>query len=286
MEKSRVIAAFLLFFFAAAVILVGARARFEAEHFDVTETEIYSSELPLSFDSLRILQISDLHGKYLEDASFWDALFVKNPDLVAITGDILSRGMGEAEVEKVGNLIARLSRVCPVYYVGGNHEAQGGIWEMVVTAVRENGGEVLSDRAVTLEKNGEKITLLGLRDPARRTDPRIVQKSLREQTEIALNETIAGAEDFTLLLAHRPEDVDFYSAAGVSVVLAGHAHGGQIQLPFVGALFAPSQGLFPKYSDGLYNVDGTQMYVSRGLGGDFRFLCPGEIGFVVLKCAK
>lgn len=284
MAKGRGLKSLVLFFVCACIILVGARGRFEAEQFEVTETEIVSADLPRSFDSLRILQISDLHGKHLVDEAFWEPLLSQKPDLIAITGDILSRGTGEAEVKLVGDLIARLVRVCPVYYVGGNHEAQGGIWEMVVTAVAENGGTVLSDRAVTLTKNGESISLLGLRDPARRTDPRKIQKTLREQTELAVRELASDTEEFTLLLAHRPEDVDLYSAAGFDVVLSGHAHGGQIHLPFIGALFAPNQGFFPKYSDGLYRVGETQMYISRGLGGDFRFLCPPEIGFITLTC--
>ena len=71
---------------------------------------------------------------------------------------------------------------------------------------------------------------------------------------------------FTVLLSHRPELFEEYAKSGVNLVIAGHAHGGQFRLPFVGGLFAPNQGFFPRYDSGLYEKNNTKMVVSRGLG--------------------
>jgi len=72
---------------------------------------------------------------------------------------------------------------------------------------------------------------------------------------------------FTILLAHRPEQFKLYVEEELDLVFTGHAHGGQIRLPLVGGLFSPNQGIFPKYTSGIYREKNTSMVVSRGLGG-------------------
>ncbi len=79
-------------------------------------------------------------------------------------------------------------------------------------------------------------------------------------------QTLVRDDKFNLLLSHRPELAENYERAGVSLALTGHAHGGQVRLPFVGGLVAPNQGFFPKYDAGLYRLGETKMIVSRGLG--------------------
>ena len=85
---------------------------------------------------------------------------------------------------------------------------------------------------------------------------------------------------FTILLAHNPEYMDAYAEYGAELVLAGHMHGGVASLPLLGGVISPSFRLFPKYDGGLFQKDGTQMIVSRGLGMHtipLRFLNPGEL---------
>lgn len=82
----------------------------------------------------------------------------------------------------------------------------------------------------------------------------------------ALQCTEDGGRAFTLLLTHRPELLPVYAGCHIDVAFAGHAHGGQVRVPGVGGLFAPSQGVLPKLTEGVHVLGRTQLVVSRGLG--------------------
>ncbi len=92
-------------------------------------------------------------------------------------------------------------------------------------------------------------------------------------------------DGFVVLLAHHPEQVHAYAAAGANVVLAGHTHGGQIRIPFLGSPIIPDQGFFPRYTSGLFHVGRTAMYISRGMGSHLplRINCPHELAFLTLQ---
>lgn len=91
---------------------------------------------------------------------------------------------------------------------------------------------------------------------------------------------------FSILLSHRPERLAQYAKEGFSLVLSGHAHGGQVRLPGIGGLYAPDQGIFPRYTSGLYRLGPTRMVVSRGVGngcGVPRLLNRPEAATIVLR---
>ncbi len=117
------------------------------------------------------------------------------------------------------------------------------------------GVHVLDNKSITIRnKSGESIEMIGLDD-----------YSLRDST---LSQIIATKykDTFKVLLAHQAELFEYYSSNNVDLVFSGHLHGGQFRLPFIGGLLAPGKGLFPKYTSGRYDQNGTTMYVSRGLG--------------------
>lgn len=93
-------------------------------------------------------------------------------------------------------------------------------------------------------------------------------------------------EDYSIVLSHRPEFFKDFVRAKANLVLTGHTHGGQVRFPILGNVYSPHQGLFPKYSDGLYTENNTNMIISRGLGNSglpFRFNNPAELIIVKLS---
>ena len=140
---------------------------------------------------------------------------------------------------------------------------------------------MLRNEAVYIERGGSRLELAGIDDPAFiRTGE---SASVRAEAEL---EGLLDSDCYTVLLAHRPELIETYAGAGAELTLSGHAHGGQVRLPLIGALYAPGQGFFPNYTAGLYTVDGAALVVSRGLGNSLiplRFNNRPELVLVTLR---
>lgn len=101
-----------------------------------------------------------------------------------------------------------------------------------------------------------------------------------------LNHLSSQTNDYSIVLSHRPEFFKDFVKAKANLVLTGHTHGGQVRFPILGNVYSPHQGLFPKYSDGLYEEDYTKMIISRGLGNSglpFRLNNPAELIIIKLK---
>jgi predicted MPP superfamily phosphohydrolase len=182
--------------------------------------------------------------------------------------------------------ISRAVEFAPVFYVTGNHES-GTLKKYMELAIRMNEAGVtqLNNKTVSLISEGDVITLAGIVEPD--FDWSI---SSAEKADKEIKEALAGCdrEKVTILLSHRPELLKTYAANGVDLVLTGHAHGGQVRLPFIGPVYSPSQGLFPKLTSGLYREGETQMFVSRGIGNGiapYRFNDGPELAVLVLEPA-
>lgn len=211
---------------------------------------------------IRLVVLTDLHGGHADGLA--EDVRVLQPDAILLVGDMFSAD-GDAQAELT--LLGVLGQIAPAYYVTGNHE----YWEYDVAALMTQiaavGITVLDQSSAELTIGAETITLCGVPDPYAYVD-----------TEAALRRAAEGIhpENFTILLAHRPELVEKYAAVGAfDLVVSGHAHGGQIRLPgIVNGLCAPNQGWFPKYAGGRYEVEGTTMFVSRGLSAQRQMGVP------------
>lgn len=245
---------------------------------------ISSDRLPEAFGGYRIAHISDLHNAEMgkDNENLLDLLREAEPDIIAITGDIIDSR--NTNVEIAVDFAKAAMEIAPCYYVTGNHENRVSEYDELKAGLMEQGVVVLDDERIELERFGETISLLGINDPSFQTDylfgdsETVVQSKLKE---------ISKAEkEFTILLAHRPELFEVYADNNMDLVLCGHAHGGQFRLPFVGGLVAPNQGLFPKYDAGLYTDENTNMIVSRGIGNSIiplRFNNRPEVILVELR---
>lgn len=206
---------------------------------------------------VRLAVLTDFHGcNYGKGASrLVSAVDAEKPDAVLLVGDIFDDKMSWEASEA---LVTTLASRYPCYYVTGNHEYWSGRVPELEALVTSAGATVLDQSCAVLSVGTQQISLCGIPDPYDGVN-----------TEHALTRAAADIQQgsFTVLLAHRPELIGKYAAAGAfDLVVSGHAHGGQVRIPgLVNGLFAPNQGWFPEYAGGRYTLDGLTMIVSRGL---------------------
>lgn len=227
---------------------------------ELNNITISSKDLPSAFSGYKIAQISDLHNAQFgnENAMLIRLLKEASPDIIVITGDIVDST--HTDMDTAIAFVRDIVEIAPCYYVTGNHEAWlGSDYNELENALIEEGVIVLHDEAVTLEKEGQAIQMIGVDDPdfSYIAADKIISAKL---------EHINITQEFTIMLSHRPELFDSYVENEIDLVLSGHAHGGQVRIPLIGGLIAPEQGLFPKYDVGVYLKGNTTMVVSRGIG--------------------
>lgn len=248
---------------------------------------VSSEKLPKIFDGYRIAHISDLHNAKMgnDNENLLSMLREAKPNIIAITGDLIDSR--NTDIETALQFTKEAVKIAPCYYVTGNHEARVDEYQSLKEGLNKVGVTILEDERTDLELSGEHIALLGVNDPSFNTDYLLGDDS--DVIDTRLKQLTIETDTFTVLLSHRPELFDVYAENDVDLVLAGHAHGGQFRLPFVGGLAAPNQGLFPKYDSGLYTKDNTNMIVSRGIGNSlfpFRFNNRPEVILIELKSEK
>jgi predicted MPP superfamily phosphohydrolase len=250
---------------------------------EINEYTIKSERLPSAFSGFRIAQVSDLHNaEFGEDnGKLLEKLESTQPNVIVLTGDLIDSRRTNIEVS--ARFASACTKLAPTYYVSGNHESRGG-YAQLKDGLLASGVTVLENQETFMEKDGERIRLIGVVDPDFR-------KNVYQTDTAYMQETLSafswGAE-YTVLLSHRPELFDSYVEVGADLVFSGHAHGGQFRIPFLGGLFAPDQGFLPKYDAGLYQQSQTSMFVSRGIGNSlfpFRVNNRPEIIVVTLSNA-
>lgn len=240
-------------------------------------------DLPPGFDGCRLVVLGDLHTAYFgeENKALLEAVEAQEPEYIFLVGDLVDafRDIPEGYVRETA---AGLAAIAPTYYVTGNHEwAAGNVPELKKT-LESQGVTVLSNQFVTLERRGDTAVLAGIDDPNGYAD----QKS----PEALAAEVYAAHDDpFWMLLAHRNDRFpEQYSLLGADLVISGHGHGGLIRLPFTDGLVSTDRTFFPSYTAGLYEENGSTLFVTRGLGNSgpsFRLFNRPEVALVTLRSA-
>ncbi|MDQ0206154.1 metallophosphoesterase [Alkalicoccobacillus murimartini] len=257
--RGRIITIFFI-----VVLLVGWFLYDQNNTIETTELVIEAETLPDELEGYRIVQLSDLHNKQFgrDQQPLVGKVKDAQPDVIVFTGDIIDSRRYQAA--PAIELIEKLTDVATVYYVTGNHEWHSGNYDELEPQLVEAGAIVINDAAVSLESSGASINLLGIADPD--FSPGMAEdKAIEASIEAAFEDT-SEEQVFTILLSHRPEWFSVYTEWPIDLVFTGHAHGGQVRLPFIGGLVAPGQGFFPDYTSGSYHYNETTMIVNRGLG--------------------
>lgn len=244
-------------------------------HLETTYYTYKAEQLGVDLDGYRIVQISDLHNaKFGKDnQKLVDKIRECEPDMIVLTGDLVDSN--HTNVDRAVQFVNEIVKICPVYYVTGNHEywLEASEYDELMSGLTRAGAVILDDQVVEISRGDAKFRLVGLDDrslsdgtlEALLSDESIRHDQAGQKEETADNEN-SEKKEFTVVLAHEPQYLARYAGIGVDLVLSGHAHGGQFRLPFVGGIVAPDQGFLPEYTAGEYYMDGTEMIVSRGLG--------------------
>lgn len=241
---------------------------------EITETDIWLRRLPPAFDGLRIVHLTDIHHSLytpLEDVQ--RAVHLGNllrPDLVALTGDYVT--LSPVYIWPVAQALGKLRARLGVFAVLGNHDFQVDP-EEITRALSARHIRVLRNTHVALRSRSGSLWMVGVDDLWWSADD--LPGALRS----------VPAREAKVLLCHNPVGIRQAAEHGVDLVLSGHTHGGQVRLPLVGSVYGRSK-FGERFVEGWNRVNGTQIYVSRGIGKvlvPLRLGCPPEIACLRLR---
>ncbi len=231
---------------------------------------------------MRLVVVSDLHNTIYPGGqqALAGVILGEKPDAVLVTGDFFDEH-GDARGARL--LAGALKGRVACYYAPGNHEYRAPQPEATFRQLGDLGCVVLRNRAALVRLGHANVVLAGLDDPERAK----IDKGYDWEAALAhLGEEVAGLPGYRILLAHRPDAIDEYRQMDFDLILSGHAHGGQWRIPgWINGVYAPGQGLFPRYAGGLYLLDDLAFIVSRGLSNNTwvpRIFNPPELVVIEL----
>lgn len=252
---------------------------------ETVHLDLFAPRLPQAFDGYTVVQVSDLHMRQMgRREKLLEKLLRGLPpaDLVAVTGDLVHTPAGIAPFLELAEAFDAKDGV---YAVWGNSEHKNGVRpHALARTLAEHQITPLMNSHVVIARGGAQIVLAGVDDP------------VNDKDDIAGALHGASPDLFTLLLMHSPDPIAEAVLRGVDVVLSGHTHGGQVRLPWYGALYTHSL-LGRRMSDGYYSrgrlrravgirPGRTQLYVTRGIGISglaLRFLTRPELTVLTLR---
>lgn len=245
------------------IALCGLYLHYENTKLQVSNYKIVNNNVPVDFNNYKIVQISDFHNNQSDTLTndLIKEIEKQKPNIIVLTGDLIDSR--KTNVEVAINFIKKINNVAPIYYVSGNHEARIKSYRKIKEQLAESKVVVLENKTEVLKINESSINLIGI------DDPKMAHKSFVSDSEIIkveLDNAKYNEDKYSILLTHRPELFNTYVGREIDLILVGHAHGGQIRIPFIGGIVAPNQGFFPKYTSGIFEENKTAMVVSRGIG--------------------
>ena len=275
--KKKLKTALIIFF--AVVLCFVTYIILENNTISLTQYDINSDKVS-NGNKLTIVHVSDLHNKEFgkDNKRLLKKIESCKPDIIAVTGDIIDSY--HTDVDVAITFMQKASEIAPCYFIPGNHEQR--VPDEYNTFKEELEGfnvTILENEAVEFTQKEDTFSLIGL------IDPNFVFDYPTGYISTQLS-TLSADDNYTVLLSHRPEYFETYTSFDVDLVLSGHAHGGQFRIPFIGGLFAPDQGAFPKYDSGMFSDNNTEMIVSRGLGNSifpFRLNNPPELITITIE---
>lgn len=251
----------------------------DAETIEVRKLKIRLPRLPVEFNGIRLVQISDIHlGGWMtveRMKKVFSGIKELKPDVAILTGDYVQSSLWnrlpEGDLQALENELSELSSLAPAMAVLGNHDNWADPIQITDLMFR-NGVSVLNNDTHRIKSGNASINIAGINDVYAR----------QNNLELVLGKI--NRNSCNILLAHEPDFADTSSKTGYfDLQMSGHTHGGQVNIPFIGTPILPYLG--KKYPDGLYRVGEMFQYTNRGAGmvrPYVRFNCPPEITMITL----
>jgi predicted MPP superfamily phosphohydrolase len=240
---------------------------------DITNHKISNNAIPQAFDNLKIVQFSDTHLGFHYDLDQLEELIEKinkiKADIIFFTGDLMDEPNKYSEANQIPPLLQKIEAPLGKFAIYGNHD-HGGYGSDIYKSIMEEAGFILLlNENRKIEVSGSSIHVIGIDDAMLgRPDIKLAAENIAEPS-------------YKILLSHAPDLADGASSFGIQLQLSGHSHGGQIKIPFFGALVKPPYA--ERYHEGFYEIGSQEpltLYVNRGLGTTrlpFRFLSRPEM---------
>ena len=275
----------IYFVISVVLILIFAFCYYQNNKIDVTEHTVFSNKIK---GNVKVVHLSDLHSK-----PFYNVIKITEglkPDIIMITGDFINDRCKRKE--KMLEFGRSLLNIAPVIYITGNHERRLECFDELMKGLSELGFTVLLNETSEIEINGNLISVLGLDENQASFEAYYERKKgiFKYKDMKPYFDELALHGGFKIVLSHFPENFEAikennYFQYDFDIQLSGHAHGGQFILPFIGPVYSPGQGLFPKYARGTKG-ERPKLIISRGLGNSefpLRLFNHPEINIIKLK---
>lgn len=214
---------------------------------------------------VKLLLITDLHSCFYGKNQEKIITEINNisPDVILLGGDIYDDKRAN---DGTDILLEYIGKSYKCYYVSGNHEYWSNNIVSMKSTITGYGITVLEGNGENLTLNAQNLLICGVDDPDCQNG---YGESRNWYDELSACSQMREGDDsnsYSVLLCHRPERIEDYNNSGFDLVLCGHAHGGQWRIPYIlNGLYAPNQGVFPKYAGGYYGIESGGVIVSRGL---------------------
>ena len=236
----------------------------------VKEYKVTNSSIPDSFYGTKIVQISDIHYgrtiKKQELQNMVDKVNQLKPDIIVLTGDLIDKDtmLTDKMATVISDILKQLNATIGKYAITGNHYYKFDKW---ATIISDSGFMNLNDRYDIIYNNSTKPIFLG----GLSTNTYQKEKTLEEKIKV-MNDYFAtrteenqnSFPDYKILIMHEPDYVEEVNPENYDLILAGHSHDGQVKLPGIGAVILPNGA--KKYHKNYYNLNGTDFYISSGIG--------------------
>lgn len=249
----------------------------EPKWLDIKHNLISHALIPKGFDGMKMIQFSDTHLGFQFQLSDLQTIVNKinqlDPDIVLFTGDLMDAPNKYKAQHKIPSVLNQLKAPLGKFSIYGNHDHGGYGSEIYRDIMKKSNFTMLQNTSTRISLlSTEEIFLTGV-DDAMLGHPDFEQ---------ALSGIPKGA--FTIMLSHAPDLADTSSTYDIQYQISGHSHGGQVRIPFIGALVTPPYA--EKYTEGTFEIDNMTLHVNRGLGTTrlpYRFLSRPELTVYELR---